>query len=880
ILLCICAMLFACGIFAFYNYSDNKNAVTAEAATLVTPTIYWGVQGNTLVFDNKTVSGSPSGSIPGSTGYSADYFNKVNNDATVRKAITGVNFLGKIAPGSTESWFYNFSNLKTFTNVSNLDMSNATSANGMFQGCSNLESLDVSDWDVSNVRDFSRLFSGCSKLQNLDVSKWNTSNADMLIFMFEDCSSLTSLDVSGWNTAKAYHMNGVFKGCSNLTEIDVSGWNTSNVIYFNNLFKGCSKLRYADLSGFDFSKATRIDDMFNGIPALEVLKLSASAINCFKNPPSHATIVQDPQLPTLYEKANKQGTKYETIASLPNKTTMFFTDVSHTHKLNEGVPTDPTCTAKGYTTKTCLMCGDVGKYDYEDALGHNTEKVDAESATCTASGNREYYKCKRCSQLSWDTDGNSSCTAEDVKINALGHDCSDAVTNPDCTTGGSTKHTCKRTDCGYEYVDSYTDPLGHDWGVWIEITPATEDTAGEEKHQCQRDNCSAEETQPIPKLNHTHVEVIDKAVEPTCTEAGKTEGKHCSACNKVLVAQQTRPATGHTPGDAATCTEPQKCTVCNTELAAALGHDYKAAEGGVAPTCTEEGSGKIVCTRCGDEKSGDTIPALGHDWATVWSNDETNHWHECNRCDEINDNVAHTYEWVKTKDPTEEETGLKENLCTICGNKDGEEELAKLVVDDNGSVGDLPAGNVYDLEIAVKESDSLYNIPGITKGYKVELFVVDGENRTEYDNNKQVTLMLVIPEGMEDNFTLYCRYGEILERVDPATYTVSGKSVTIRTTLPNEYVFNAPAPEEPASGIPWWVWVIIGLGGATLLTIIIVFIVVAKKKKNDNNPTDNGEVLQRLDNQEQKIDELLTRSDDGGFNTPVELDENGNVIFK
>ncbi|MDE7087122.1 MAG: hypothetical protein K2O67_02910, partial [Clostridia bacterium] len=85
----------------------------------------------------------------------------------------------------------------------------------------------------------------------------------------------------------------------------------------------------------------------------------------------------------------------------------------------------------------------------------------------------------------------------------------------------------------------------------------------------------------------------------------------------------------------------------------------------------------------------------------------------------------------------------------------------------------------YDLEIAVKESDSLYNIPGITKGYKVELFVVDGDNRTEYDNSKKVTLMLVIPEGMEDNFTLYCRYGDILEPVDPATYTINGKSVTI-----------------------------------------------------------------------------------------------------
>ncbi|MDE7086577.1 MAG: hypothetical protein K2O67_00105, partial [Clostridia bacterium] len=100
-----------------------------------------------------------------------------------------------------------------------------------------------------------------------------------------------------------------------------------------------------------------------------------------------------------------------------------------------------------------------------------------------------------------------------------------------------------------------------------------------------------------------------------------------------------------------------------------------------------------------------------------------------------------------------------------------------------------------------------------------------------------------------------------------------------------EVVFAAdldePTPAEPeSSGIPWWVWLIVGLVAAALLGIFIIIIVVAKKKKNDNNPTDNNEVLSRLDNQDQVLNELLNRGDDGGFNTPVELDENGNVIFK
>ena len=44
----------------------------------------------------------------------------------------------------------------------------------------------------------------------------------------------------------------------------------------------------------------------------------------------------------------------------------------------------------------------------------------------------------------------------------------------------------------------------------------------------------------------THTPQDDPAVEPTCTEKGKTAGSHCSVCGEILVAQQEVPEKGHT----------------------------------------------------------------------------------------------------------------------------------------------------------------------------------------------------------------------------------------------------------------------------------------------------------------------------------------------
>lgn len=170
--------------------------------------------------------------------------------------------------GSNLSYLY--SNLQSIDGLDNLDTSNVTNMNHIFNGCSSLTSLDLSSFDTSAVTDMSHMFYNCSSLTSLDLSSFDTSEVINMYYMFYNCKSLTSLDLTSFNTSYVTkNMDSMFKNASSLQNIYVSrapgqnsGWNTKDASK-TDMFTGCgvSEVTYKDYierDGIDASDSYRV----------------------------------------------------------------------------------------------------------------------------------------------------------------------------------------------------------------------------------------------------------------------------------------------------------------------------------------------------------------------------------------------------------------------------------------------------------------------------------------------------------------------------------------------------------------------------------------------------------------------------------------------
>ena len=319
----------------------------------------------------------------------------------------------------------------------------------------------------------------------------------------------------------------------------------------------------------------------------------------------------------------------------------YITVTDHSWEIDEAV--EPTCTESGLTEGYhCGICGEILiTQEFVPAMGHSWDNgVVTKEPTEETTGIRT-YTCEICGETREET----------IPVLVHSHKYTESITKPSCTEEGYTTYTC---DCGHSYIGDYVNAKGH-------------------------------------------TEVIDNALEATCTETGLTEGSHCGVCGEILVAQTAVPAKGHNFGEWYETKVPTEtengekrrdCADCDhyeTATIAMLSHSHDRWEQitleAVAPTCTTTGltEGK-KCSSCGEiTVSQQVIPSLGHKpiinnaiEATCTESGLTEGKH-CSVCEEIL--IAQTTvpakghnfgEWYETKAPTETENGEKRRDCENC----------------------------------------------------------------------------------------------------------------------------------------------------------------------------------------------------------------------
>jgi len=248
---------------------DNWNYTLNEAASTITLDQYTGSSTDVIVYGMYKINGIQYSTILNGNGIlsRAPFYSK-------RSSLMSIKVNSGVISYNCTNLFNGCTNL-TSIDLSSFDTSNVTTMGSMFFRCSNLTSLDLSSFDTSNVTTISYMFYLCGNLTSLDLSSFDTSNVTTMSSMFDGCSNLTSLDLSSFDTSNVTDMGSTFDGCSNLTSLDLSSFDTSKVTTMKCMFDGCGNLTSLDLSSFDTSNVTDMSYMFYGCSNLISLDLSS-----------------------------------------------------------------------------------------------------------------------------------------------------------------------------------------------------------------------------------------------------------------------------------------------------------------------------------------------------------------------------------------------------------------------------------------------------------------------------------------------------------------------------------------------------------------------------------------------------------------------------
>lgn len=246
------------------------------------------------------------------------------------------------------------------------------------------------------------------------------------------------------------------------------------------------------------------------------------------------TLAEGTDYELAYADHTKTGTAKITVTGKGNYTGKIEKtyEIVCKHSLGkEEIVQEATCLEEGKKERKCSVCNEVIT-EAIPKLSHTVTEDKGEAATCTKDGKTKGSHCSVC---------NTVVEAQEV-IPARGHTWDEGVIGDEatCAKEGTRIFTC--TVCG-EKKEETIEPLPHTPEVDAAVEPTCTEKGKTEGSHCSVCKQVLTKQEELEKLPHT--EVKDEAVEATCAKEGKTEGSHCSVCGEVLKKQETIPVTRH-----------------------------------------------------------------------------------------------------------------------------------------------------------------------------------------------------------------------------------------------------------------------------------------------------------------------------------------------
>ena len=90
--------------------------------------------------------------------------------------------------------------LKAIKGINNFNTNWTDNMSSMFEGCKELEYLDLSNFKTNHVYDMSKMFKKCYKLKGIEgIYNFIISENTKLDEMFDECNDLKNVNVSKFN---------------------------------------------------------------------------------------------------------------------------------------------------------------------------------------------------------------------------------------------------------------------------------------------------------------------------------------------------------------------------------------------------------------------------------------------------------------------------------------------------------------------------------------------------------------------------------------------------------------------------------------------------------------------------------------------------------